>query len=329
MPDQTQLDPFAPFDAIMRRHGVQCSAAEFHAAVNVVFHRFESEVYDQLHRDMWESLPYQIALLAEACLRQDVPGRLHVLDIGCGTGLAADSLLRSALGPRIATVDLLDTSSAMLTRAQQRRAQWGKPGETIEGLLPVLAGRKTYGLIITSSVLHHVPDVPEFLHTVANLQQDIPGALFLHLQDPNRDFQNDPQLRERTRSISQPQPPVWMARLAPRRVLGRLMREIKGQQGQDYISKTNRELIQSGVISQPLSVEEIFSITDVQVAYGGISIESLQTWLPDYRLVARRSYAFFGVLRSSLPPHLQVQEDRFILDGALNGEYIAAAWRRR
>jgi SAM-dependent methyltransferase len=322
-------DPLAPFAAIMRRHGVRSTAAEFHAAVNVSFHRFESEVYDQLHRDMWESLPQQIALLAEDCLRGEMPDRLHVLDIGCGTGLATDSLLRSALGPRIAAVDLLDTSPAMLARAQARRAQWGKAGETVEGLLPVLAGRNTYGLIITCSVLHHVPDLKAFLSSVASLQQDVPGAVFLHLQDPNRDFRDDPQLRERTQSISPAKPPRWIARFAPRRVLGRLAREIKGQQGQDYISKTNRDLMQTGIISSPLTVEEIFAITDVHVPGGGISIESLKLWLPDYELAARRSYAFFGVLRSSLPPPLELQEDQCILEGALNGEYGSAAWRRR
>jgi hypothetical protein len=53
-------DPLAPVEEIMRRHNVRSTAAEFHAAVNVCFHRFESEVYDQLHRGMWESLAPQV-----------------------------------------------------------------------------------------------------------------------------------------------------------------------------------------------------------------------------------------------------------------------------
>jgi SAM-dependent methyltransferase len=123
-------DPLAPLAEIMRRHGARCSPSEFHAAVNVAFHRYESELYDELHRDMWESLPLQIALLAGDCLRvagAAEPGPLRMLDIGCGTGLATDLLLRSPLGPFITEVDLLDTSTAMLARAQQRRQQWGKP----------------------------------------------------------------------------------------------------------------------------------------------------------------------------------------------------------
>jgi SAM-dependent methyltransferase len=322
-------DSLIPFAEIMRRHGVRCSAAEFHAAVNVTFHRFESEVYDQLHSDMWESLPQQIALLAEDCLKGGAPYRMRMLDIGCGTGLATDLLLRSALGPRIAEVDLLDTSATMLARAHARRERWGKPGKTVEGLLPTLVGRQSYDLIITCSVLHHIPDIPAFLRAVAGLQDGLKEALFLHLQDPNGDFLDDPQLAQRSALVSNGKPPEWIARLAPSRVLGRLIRELKGEQGKDYLSKTNQELLKNGVVSDPLSVDEIFAITDIHVRDGGISIERINGWLPDYDLAAHRSYAFFGVLRSHLPRELQAQEDQLIHDGALNGEHVAAAWRRR
>ena len=320
-------DPLALFADIMQRRGVRCSAAEFHAAVNVTFHRFESEIYDEAHRDMWESLPQQISLLAEDCLRAGAPERIRMLDIGCGTGLATDLVLRSALGPRVIEADLLDTSSAMLARAQARRAQWGKPGDAVEGLLPILVGRKSYDLIITCSVLHHVPDLAEFLRAVAALQHGNPGAFFVHLQDPNGDSQDDPERRERAARV-QKKIPEWMVRLAPRRVIGRVLREIKGEQGQDYLSKVNRELMQAGIIESPLAVSEIFDITDVHVRDGGISIDRLKQWLPDYQLASRRSYAFFGVLRTELPPQLQAEEDRFIGEGALNGGAVAAAWRR-
>jgi 2-polyprenyl-3-methyl-5-hydroxy-6-metoxy-1,4-benzoquinol methylase len=322
-------DPLAPLTEIMRRHGARCSAAEFHAAVNVTFHGFESEIYDELHRDMWESLPREIALLAADCLGSGAPERIQMLDIGCGTGLATDLLLRSPLGPQIAEVDLLDTSAAMLARAEQRRKQWGKPGETMEGLVEGLAGRKRYNLVVTCSVLHHVPDLESFLGAVKALQSGGPdGSLFVHLQDPNGDFLDDPERKERAGQIFASKLPEWAARLAPRRVWGRLKREIKGEQGQDYISKTNRELVKAGVISTPLSTAEIFTITDIHVHDGGgVSIERMKTWLSEYQLVSRHSYAFFGVLASNLPLHLRAAEEQLARNGALNGEYIAAAWR--
>src|SRR5579862_2926055 len=81
-------NPLAPVIEIMQRNGVTGSASDFHAAVNVCFHRFESEVYDELHQDMWQSLPQQGKLLVDDCLRDGLPDQIRMLDIGSGTGLA-------------------------------------------------------------------------------------------------------------------------------------------------------------------------------------------------------------------------------------------------
>jgi ubiquinone/menaquinone biosynthesis C-methylase UbiE len=315
---------------ICSRHGVQCSAVDFHAAVNVAFHRFESEHYDELHQDMWRSLPRQVHLLAEDCLGAGAPERIRMLDIGCGTGLATDSLLKTPLGASIENIDLLDTSAEMLSRAQARRQGWNKPGEAIEALVENLVGRKRYNLIITSSVLHHVPDLASFLNAVTALQQEEPSALFLHLQDPNRDSMDDPQLMQRmASSASARKAPEWFARLNPRRVVGRLLREIKGEQGQDYISKTNQELIRNGFLRSALTTAEIFAITDIHAREGeGISIHQMKALLPGYALLSTRSYGFFGALSSELTPAQQAEEERLIREKALNGFHVEAAWRR-
>src|ERR1035438_10252852 len=93
MPADTAHNLQARFGDMMKRHGVACSAEEFHGAVNVTFHEFESEDYDTSHRDMWESLPQQFHLLVDDWLRvcSGAPSEIHLLDIGCGTGLASDS----------------------------------------------------------------------------------------------------------------------------------------------------------------------------------------------------------------------------------------------
>ena len=323
-------DPLAPVAEICRRHGIQCSASELQAAVNVAFHRFESEHYDDLHQNMWRSLPAQIHLLAEDCL-DGAPESIRLLDIGCGTGLATDCLLRSSLAPRIESVDLLDTSTAMLASAQIRRRGWGKPGEAIEGLVESLVGRKHYNLIVTCSVLHHVPDLASFLRAVAALQEGVRGALFLHLQDPNGDYIKDPVLEKRMSEFSSTSKlPEWLARLNPRRVLGRLFRELKGAQGRDYISMANEELIDRGFTTSPLSIAEMFAITDIHAQEGdGISVERMKPLLPAYDLLSRRSYGFFGALASDLPASLREVEERAIGDKEPNGFHVEAVWRRR
>ena len=323
-------NPFAPIEEIMRRHGATASPEEFHAAVNVCFHKFESEVYDQLHQDMWQSLPRQVNLLATDSLQQPMPEQIRALDIGSGTGLSTELLLRSPLGSRIQEIDLLDTSPEMLERAAARRAGLGKSGRKIHGVVEdAAAAGHRYDLIITCSVLHHVPDLASFLGAIAELQKDLPQAVFLHLQDPNQDAQSDPEYQRRVAEFNHAKIPDSVARFHPARIWGRIKRELKGEQGQDYLSKTNQELIRQEMVQEPLTVEEIFIITDIHVQGEGISVKRLQAWLPDYDLVSERSYGFFGVLESDLPEKLKAEENRLSAEGALNGEHVSACWRRR
>ncbi len=315
---------------IMDRHGARGSPEEFHQSVNVLFHDFESEIYDQGHRDMWESLPRQFELLAGDWLRRDphAPAEIRLLDIGCGTGLASDCLLKTAIGGNIKTIDLLDTSRSMLQRASERASGWKAPAICHEGLLNALPPGRQYELIVACSVLHHVPDLPAFLGGVRGLQA--PGGVFLHLQDPNGDFLDDAELRQRTARVSRRLLPEWACRFTPRRIFGRIHRELTGKQGQDFVSKTNRALLEKGIVTTLLSVHEIFSITDIHVQDGeGISISRMESWLPDYECLSRRSYGFFGMLHSALPRRRQPMEEELIARQALNGLHIAAAWKLR
>ena len=323
------MNVYNPVIAVMRRHNCKCSPEEFHAAVNVAFHEFEAEVYDKEHRDMWESVPKQVELLVGDWLAKcpQVPESLNVLDVGCGTGLASDSLLKTRVGAEVRSIDLLDTSKAMLLRAAERAKTWLVPTRQFEGLLDSFPAGQHYDLIVTSSVLHHVPDLHGFFRTVRSLQR--PGGVFLHVQDPNGDHLNDPELKRRKAEVAS-KLPAWAQRLHPRRILGRLQREISGRQDQDYISKANRALIQQGLIKAPLTVAELFTITDIHVHDGaGLSIRDLRGLMPDYELLAQRSYGFFGQLPYGLHQRFAEREDELISAGALNGVHIGAVWMVR
>src|SRR5215469_13633322 len=327
MKNEPVNDTLGFLPAVMARCGAQGSPEHFHAAVNVAFHEEESEVYDQIHKDMWTSLPPLFTLFAEDFLRAGaVPPELSMLDIGCGTGLASTSILQSPLGGRVGSIDLLDTSPSMLARARKRAEGWKVPVRCFEGQIEALPPGERYHLIVTCSVLHHVPDLRGFMDAVAARQAA--GGLFLHLQDPNGDAASDPELQRRMSLVARKPLPEWLARLSPRRVIGRLFREITAQQGRDYISATNRRLLSTGVIERPLTASELFSITDIHVHdRQGISVPQIQSWLRRYELISKRSYGFFGVLRISLPARLQKEEDRLLAQGALNGFHIGAAWK--
>ena len=319
-----------PLIDIMRRHGATCSPSEFHAAINVTFHEFESEVYDQEHSDMWNSLPQEVKLLVGDCLRTapELPSGLRVLDIGCGTGLASQCLLWSDLGRKIASIDLLDTSPAMLRQAIRRSARWGIPAETFNGLLEDLPAGRTYDVIITCSVLHHVPDLASFLAAVRRHQA--PHGFFIHLQDPNGDHLSDPEFVQRKEEYARRRQVLQsLSRFNPSRVFGRLYREIAGAQSDHYVDKTNRTLIERGVITSPLSFQELYSITDIHVDEKGISICELSRWLPEYDRIAQRSYGFYGALSSMLPKRLKRQEEELSRENSMRGLHVGAVWRLR
>jgi SAM-dependent methyltransferase len=313
---------------IMTRHGVKCRPEEFHAAVNETFHFHESQVYDQEHADMWNSLPPQVDQLAEDVLqgRTNLGAKLSLLDIGCGTGLAWSSLLRSRLGTRIANVDVLDSSAPMLEKSKARAASMNLNLTTFRGYIDSLPADKFYDIILTSSVLHHVPDLQSFLSQVRKHQA--PSGIFIHLQDPNADYQDDPDLKGRMALTANQREPQEGFTSIPGRALTKLRRMLGIPSLLDYVRRTNDSLLKQGVIQNPMSAAEIYAITDIHVHEGGgISFSALSSWLADYDCISHRSYGFYGVLSSELDPSMQAKERELSASGALNGFFLCAAWR--
>ena len=313
---------------IMHRRGARCTPEQFQAAVNITFHNFGSEYYDNEHSDMWGSLPQQFSLIADDCLRQysDVPKELRVLDIGAGTGLASHCLVATRIGAGIKMIDLLDTSPAMLKKAEHRSLEWTIPVRSHLGLIDRLPAENLYDVIVSCSVLHHVPDLQQFCKHVR--QHQAPGGIFLHLQDPNGRVRDNLELARRSANLGERQEESKFARFTPKRIWGRIVRELTGTQGDNYVLKTNHSLLEQGLITSPLKVAELYAITDIHVNDGrGISIEHLKDWLPDYECISHRTYGFFGKLWSELPSELRKIEEELSLRNDLNGAYVAAAWR--
>ena len=98
------------------------------------------------------------------------PGRIGtVLDMGCGTGDITFRIGRAFSG---SVIDAIDGSAAMLLHAHEGLIR--KP--EFEGRIHFLHGRiqeftpdKSYGLIVSNSLLHHIPDPADFWGAVKRL----------------------------------------------------------------------------------------------------------------------------------------------------------------
>jgi len=329
------MDALAPIYPVMQKYGVTLSPKEFHRVVNLVFHKAESAVYDIVHRCMWESLPQQYELLMTDYERAGglLKNGLVLLDVGCGTGLASELLLRNRLRRWVAEVDLLDTSPEMLQQAKRRAEMWCVKANILQGTVESLRnGTRKYDIIVICSVLHHIPDLTGFLIEMQLLQSD--GGILIHLQDPNGDYLTDPVLNERIAELrkSVPSAPrLGLSRFHPRRVFLKIKRELtRTTDGtSDYIRAVNKELLESGIIRKSMTEVDIWTVTDMHVHDGnGISMKQMSQILDKYKLVECRSYAFFGELSSSLPTSFWRREQELIQQNASNGSQVAGIWQR-
>lgn len=315
-------------EPVMRRVGVTLAPEEFHDRVNIIFHRYESRSYDQIHQNMWKSLPQQFDLLVADfwATRPQMDRPLAALDIGCGTGLATELMLRTPLGSRIATIDMVDTSAEMIEKAERRMSKSGKRVSFFNGTVQQLQARRKYDVIYTCSVLHHIPDLESFVGTVSALQA--PGGIFLHIQDPNGEAMNDPELQRRMASVPKERR-RWKKRLKLHRIVAAIRRRLLGEE-KSYIQAINDELLAEGVIRKPMEPDEIWNIVDLRVHDGkGIVVGEMRQLLRLHRLISARSYSFFGEFWSDLPPELQREEEKLIEQRAMNGSHIGAIWQRR
>lgn len=322
-------DPFHSIRSIVSRNQIQLDAEEFQAIVNDVFHSFESVVYDDIHQDMWRSLPLQFDLLAEDVLQRGKTDHLSLIDVGCGTGLSTELILRSPLGPHIDHVTLLDPSPEMLTEASKRMSAWPIDRTIARGFLGDLPSGQRYDLVLACSVLHHIPSLPEFCRDVT--ERTTIGSYFVHLQDLNGDVQNDDRASARVRALEERLGEKSLRdRFRIRHLRGKLRSVFPRLRPRSYIDDVNDELKRRGVIRAPLTDAEVWTVTDVHVYSGkGISIPRINEMLPEFRLCNQRSYGFFGRLWSELPEPFRQEEERMIAAGEKDGHYVAAVWQRQ
>jgi SAM-dependent methyltransferase len=320
-------DPLARLFPIMEARGATAPAAAFHGAVKVAFFAAGAAAYDEVSMSLWRSLPEQFQRLASDYLQkyEPVSTKMSALDVGCGTGMSAELVLRTRFGAFVRQIDLLDPSQEMLDVCSQRESLRAIRHRPIRGEMRDLPARSHYDLIVAGCVLQHVPDLPEFLRQVALRQR--PGAVFLHVQDPNADALNDPERLERVEKLAR------SLRIRPATLLKRLSAagpwSRRRGQAVEY-ARINEELLRSGAIRTPMTDAEIKLVADLPAHDGrGISIRQLQTLMPDYELISARSYAFFGELISDLPPAYQRAERTLADRGEMNGSQISGVWIKK
>ena len=318
------MNNYQSFIPLIEKKSLVSDPEKFQEIINVTFHKYEYEWYDKLHLEMWQSLPYQYNLIAEDT-ETIIAGKknLRLLDIGCGTGLAADMLLTTSIGSSVSEVHLLDTSAEMLKKAAVKAKKWGKKIKLITGDIKQVY--EQYDLIIISSVLHHIPDLVQFLNNVDQIQS--PGGILITIHDPAEEALKSELYKQRCeeyilhikKNHSQSKKKLFV------RAYNKIRSLFKQQ---NYIDNINRDLLRKKIIKEPLTSHELWSVTDIHVGNGigkGLMIEALN----NYELISYRTYAFFGELSSNLDPLYQKKEQELILSKDLFGRNFSSVWIKK
>jgi 2-polyprenyl-3-methyl-5-hydroxy-6-metoxy-1,4-benzoquinol methylase len=308
------------------------SPEEFHSVINVIFHNYEASSYDSMHADMKNSLQEQIDLLVSDYLKDNTAlDSIKMLDIGCGTGMSTELILKSEIGLKVKEVTLLDTSPKMLEIAEEKAKKWGINYSVLNGDIKLVTGK--YDLIIVCSVLHHIPLIQPFIKNIDKLLNI--GGVFIHLQDPNGDYLNAQVQKNRVKEFKNNQnidSTFTVKKLFPKS-LKKYISRILGRK--TYIDLINDELLIRKVIKKRLTADEIWSVTDIHVETKdstdnkGISFDSLRTKLPNYKIVSRRSYGFFGPLKSDLDNDFAKREQELIDIKNITGRNLSCLWMKR
>jgi trans-aconitate methyltransferase len=134
--------------------------------INKIFHAFDAEIYDNKHREIYEQLPSIWKEMNEKVTESFKSKALRILDFGCGTGFEAQQLLRNIPINSIAGLTCYDPSPEMLEKCRKAISPLFPRTIFSSSLEEALTPIAPYTLLVTNSVLHHLPDVTSMVRNL-------------------------------------------------------------------------------------------------------------------------------------------------------------------
>lgn len=313
----------------------QVQLDELVVAVNRLFHDAEAADYDSRHPEVLEQLPpLWRQMVAEGVRRLPAPP-WRVLDFGCGTGFEAGQVLaamRDPAGPLVAQLVCVDLSAAMVEQCRRSIAPmasaFGVEAAWATSVAEVAAPPGGFNVLLTNSLVHHLPTVTALLEQVEPLLT--PRAVWLAGHEPSRRFYTNPECQRLLADYRR-----W--RRSPQARLRRMWTKFRGRRwrlpAQAKTSpklETARRAVDQGLFRRVPSPHLIDRLVDFQVAHDAREAQAgrgldLGEWViaagDRWKLAWSCSYAYLGPhYEAAAPPPLRAQAAevarRFPGDGA-------------
>jgi trans-aconitate methyltransferase len=152
--------------------------------LNSIFHSYDAENYAKEHPEIYDFLP---GLWQEMISFLPPRDRWRILDFGCGAGFEARQLL-AGLGGKVEALACYDPSVEMLAQCKRQLGDMGVDTgvATFSSSFRQAVERGPFHLLVTNSVLHHLPRIPA---TIASILPHLSGdAWWIAGHEPSSRF---------------------------------------------------------------------------------------------------------------------------------------------
>jgi SAM-dependent methyltransferase len=299
--------------------------------LNKIYHAFEANTYDTRHPEVHQQLPPVWAEMIALARQWQPRGMFRVLDFGCGTGFEALQLLKNLASHSIESLTCYDPSGEMLERCRQALASAAVPlrfARTMEQLFN-LAG--SYNLIVTNSLLHHLPSPAAVLRGIHPLMEV--EATWLAGHEPSTRFFRNAECYAAFREYEQR---VFARKLFSPRVLLRHARQMIGMDTSPAAS-TALTAHRNGLFQRRPARGVIGRVVDYHVPHSpgearagrGFDFHQLEVEFETFwRLEWAKSYAFLGpYIETALPPEWRARTQSLANRYPLDGANFCTIWR--
>ncbi len=319
---------------ILKPYQPQLPIDELILAVNKLFHEFEAKDYDRIHPEIHQQLPpiwHEMLNLAIGSAETSV---WRILDFGCGTGFEAEQVIKKLPLGSIVELTCYDPSPEMLAYCRAKIAPL-LPKTNFTTDLNLLGGsdEKRYNLLLTNSLLHHLPDPIITINNLLPLLTE--DAVWLAGHEPSSRFYKNPECVQIYNEFEQEQ--TWKKFLS----LSRYVYAIERLVGLKIhpLDRAATAAFNRGLFKQQPPRMAIDRIVDFHVAHSsteadsgrGLDFEIMEQKLLDrWQLEWVKTYSFMGSHYDGDLPQKWLQRSQEIAKAApKDGANFCTVWQRK
>ena len=313
---------------LLDKYGPTCSVAELVTQLNRLYHEKEAESYELTHPEIFEQLPelwaQMLSEYEQVCRRE----KIRILNYGCGTGFEAQRCLRHFGVGRIDRLVCYDPSTAMLAKCAGALRRLCSQVEFTQDLATV-ATPSAFDILVTNSVLHHLPQPFDIIRLLSHCI--VPGGGWLCGHEPSRRFLANLECRETLRRFQRQD--RWRRLVSPRRVLKRAQRWLGLlETPEDYAAARAVEMGLFAKQPPPITIRRLvdFHVAEEPSDCRGFDFREMQkVFSTEWELAWVRTYSYMGSLyEGGLPPRWRraaaILAEAFPMDGG----NLCMVWRR-